>query len=250
MRKNEGRIAGILGALIIHLIAAIIFMVVKMGQLNINEYSKEYEVVLQEESEQVPENQEKVSKPATIEQIFSDDPEMLNIARNLANRPDVRINAEDYIDKVKEEMIKSGMLGEENYIDEQKKEKEKTGENSVLQDKNNNMAEEEKKPAESNEMASNYSGPTRIFYNLKGRVHYYLPLPIYKCEGSGKIVLSIEVNQKGAVTSAKLIESESTTSDPCLTETAQNTALMSVFNSDMNSPKSQQGTLTYIFVAQ
>jgi len=37
----------------------------------------------------------------------------LNIARNIANQPDVKINAEDYIDKVKEEMIKNGQLGKD-----------------------------------------------------------------------------------------------------------------------------------------
>ena len=31
---------------------------------------------------------------------------MLNIARNLANKPDEKINPADYIDNVKEELIK------------------------------------------------------------------------------------------------------------------------------------------------
>ena len=250
MRKYDGRIVGLLGALMIHLIAGIIFMVVKMGELNIREYSKEYEVVLQKDFEQVQEGRATESKPATIEQLFSDDPEMLNIARNLANRPDVKINAADYIDRVKEEMIKSGLLDENNYIDEQKALKEKGEEDPALSENKNKTEEVVNKPSESQEMAANYSGPTRIYYNMPGRLHYYLPIPIYKCEGSGKVALSIEVNQKGTVTSAKIIESESTTSDPCLTETAKNTALISVFTSDLNAPKSQTGTLTYIFVAQ
>jgi hypothetical protein len=78
----------------------------------------------------------------------------------------------------------------------------------------------------------------------------YLPLPIYKCQGSGKVVLSIDVNQKGVVEKALIIAKESTTSDPCLIETAVTTALISRFNSDMNSPKIQRGTLSYQFVAQ
>ena len=50
---------------------------------------------------------------------------MLNIARNLANKSEEKINPDDYIDKVKEELIKSGKLGADNYIDEQKRSAEK-----------------------------------------------------------------------------------------------------------------------------
>jgi hypothetical protein len=99
-------------------------------------------------------------------------------------------------------------------------------------------------------LAANYKGPTRIYYDLAGRTHTYLPIPIYKCQGSGKVVLSIEVNQKGIVTRALIVTNESTTSDPCLIETAVTTALISRFNSDINSPKTETGTLSYHFVAQ
>ena len=46
---------------------------------------------------------------------------MLDIARNLANKPAEKIKASDIIEQVKEELIKSGKLGADNYIDEQKK---------------------------------------------------------------------------------------------------------------------------------
>ena len=49
---------------------------------------------------------------------------MLNIARNLANKSEEKINPSDYIDKVKDELIKEGKLGRDNYIDEQKRQKE------------------------------------------------------------------------------------------------------------------------------
>jgi hypothetical protein len=78
----------------------------------------------------------------------------------------------------------------------------------------------------------------------------YLPLPIYKCEGSGRVVLSIEVDQNGVVQKAQIAERESTASDPCLIETAINTALLSRFNPDASSPRIQIGMLTYQFVAQ
>jgi hypothetical protein len=51
------------------------------------------------------------------------------------------------------------------------------------------------------------------------------------------------------VEAASIIGTEKTT-DPCLAETAVSSALVSRFNSDINAPKIQTGTLTYHFVAQ
>jgi hypothetical protein len=250
MRKNEGKIAGILGAIIFHLLAGIIFMVVQIGTLNINQYAREYQIALEEVP--VPENKEIPLdiRGTSIERIFQGDMEILNIARNIANQPDPKINSEEYIDKVKEELIQSGKLGKDNYIDEQKKAKEANQEGNLVIEKKEEKPMENDKPKDSQQMAANFSGPTRIYYNLPGRTHTYLPVPIYKCEGSGKAVLIIEVNPKGIVLSAKIIPSESTTSDPCLIETAIKSALISRFNPEINAQKIQTGTLTYHFVAQ
>ena len=250
MSRSDGKINGILGAIIIHLVAGIIFMLVKIGTLNIKEYTKEYQISLEDVS--VP---EKKMMPAetqgpSVEKILQGDQDFMNIARNLANQPDVKINAEDVIDKVKEEMIKNGQLGKDNYIDEQKKAKENAQQGNIAIEKKEENKKETDKPKDSQQMAANFSGPTRIYYNLPGRTHTYLPLPIYKCEGSGKAILTIEVSPKGIVLSAKIIAAESTTSDPCLIEAAVNSAIISRFNPDVNAQKIQTGTLTYLFVAQ
>ncbi len=60
-------------------------------------------------------------RATTVEKILKGDEEMMNIARNLSSKSEEKINPSDYIDKVKEELIKSGKLGVDNYIDEQKK---------------------------------------------------------------------------------------------------------------------------------
>ena len=151
---------------------------------------------------------------------------------------------------VKEEMIKNGMLGTDNYIDEQKKAEEIKADEKIAFENDNSIIDNNNKPKESQEMAANFKGPTRIYYDLKDRTHTYLPIPIYKCEGSGQVMLSIEVNQKGVVEKAQIIANKSTTSSPCLIETAVKSALSSRFNSDINSPKIQTGTLSYHFVAQ
>jgi hypothetical protein len=248
MRNYDGRVVGILGTVIIHLIAAIFFMLYQIGTLN-KKITRDFNV----EFVQVPEPEAKkklIELPATrIERVLQGDNEMLNIARNLANKSDEKINPEDVIEKVKDELIKDGKLGTDNYIDEHKRIKESKPGESVPEEKKN-AADKDNKPRESQVMEANYNGPTRIYYNLEGRVHTYLPIPIYKCQGSGKIELSITVNQQGIVEDAKVIEANSTASDPCLAETAVSTALISRFNGDINSPKFQTGTLTYEFVAQ
>jgi hypothetical protein len=251
MKKNEGKLAGILGTVIIHLIAAIIFMSFQLTSLN-REMKDIFQVEITPE-EELPHtmNEKKIELPGTtVEKILQGDQEMLNIARNLANKGDPKINPADIVDRVKEELIKSGKLGKDNFIDEQKRLDAMKGEETILEGKKDTIGKKTGKADKSQEMAANYKGPTRISYNLPGRTHTYLPIPIYKCQGDGKVVLSIMVSQKGIVEKAVIIEDESTTSDPCLVEAAVSTALNSRFNSDVNSPKIQTGTLSYQFVAQ
>ncbi|HCU21217.1 MAG TPA: hypothetical protein DF818_18445 [Bacteroidales bacterium] len=247
MKKYKGRLVGILGTVIFHLIVAIIIMSFQIRSLQVQARDMfEIEFLAEEQ----PEEEKLIEVPiTTIEKLLQGDEEMLNIARNLANKADARVNPDDYIDKVKEELIKSGKLSVDNYIDEQKKAADKTDENLAFNDESK-VKDDQNKPSESQEMAANYKGPTRIYYELKGRTHTYLPIPIYKCQGSGKVSLRIEVNQKGAVEKTLVITGESTTSDPCLVEAAVRAAVITRFNSDLKAPKIQMGTLTYHFVAQ
>ncbi len=249
MRKYEGKLVGILGTVIIHLVAAIIFMSFQLRSLK-RDISKEFTVEFVQIEE--PETEQKLIKLPTsnIERILQGDEEMLNIARNLASRPEEQVDASDYIDMVKAELIKDGKLGADNYIDEQKRRNEMNGEENLAMEDKTEEIKKENEPSESQKMAANYQGPTRIYYDLAGRTHTYLPIPVYKCQGSGKVVLRIQVNQKGFVEEAKVIEKESTITDICLVETAVNTALISRFNADINATKIQEGTLTYQFVAQ
>jgi hypothetical protein len=249
MKKYEGRLVGILGTVIIHLIAGIIFMSFQIKSLQKN-LSDEFKVEFALAEESVI-KEKLIELPVTsIEKILKGDDEMLNIARNLANKSEETINPSDYIDKVKEELIKSGKLGIDNYIDEQKRMEEMKADENLAFENDTVGKNKSEKLLESQKMAANYKGLTRIYYDLAGRNHMYLPIPIYKCQGSGKVVLSIDVNQKGVVEKALIISNESTTSDPCLIETAVITALISRFNPDVNSPKIQTGTLSYHFVAQ
>ncbi len=250
MRKYEGKPVAILTAIIIHLVAGILFMIVRIGDLHVKDYSKEYELAIQAEPGKELKQPDNLSKVYSVEQVVKGDQELQNIARNLANQPDIKINKDDYIDKVKDELIESGKLGKDNYIDEQKKAKETGNEITDKVEEKKSIEKKDISDKDANELASKYAGPTRIYYNLPGRTHTYLPLPIYKCEGAGKVVLKIEVSPKGEVTNASINAEESTVTDQCLVETAVSTALVSHFNPDIKAVKNETGSLTYIFVAQ
>lgn len=250
MKKYNGKIVGILGTVIIHLVAAIIFMSFQLTGLKTKEKQiKKFEIEFAAIEEKKVIEKPVEPPPTSVENIFHDDVEMLNIARNLSSRSEVKVDAKDYIDQVKEELIQSGKLGTDNYLD-------RPGNNQMTEDDQFELESQKEKEKqkdaaeESRKMAANYRGPTRIYYDLQGRSHTYLPIPIYKCQGSGKIVLLIKVNQKGIVEDATIIEGESTAKDECLLETATGSALRSRFEPDMNAPVIQKGTLTFIFVAQ
>ncbi len=95
-----------------------------------------------------------------------------------------------------------------------------------------------------------YSGPSSVFYSLKGRKKLILPIPVFKCEGSGRVRVEITVNRQGKVIKAIVIEKESDTYDDCLFEAALSAAYRSRFNTDNNSHQKQIGSITFNFIKQ
>jgi hypothetical protein len=94
-----------------------------------------------------------------------------------------------------------------------------------------------------------YAGESSASYDLKDRYARFLPIPVYRCEFGGKVVVNIIVDRKGAVRKAVVDPSRSTTDD-CIIETAVDAALRSQFNESSSAPASQQGTITFVFVKQ
>jgi hypothetical protein len=95
-----------------------------------------------------------------------------------------------------------------------------------------------------------YKGPTTVSYELNGRRHTWMPTPVYKCQGQGKIVIDIVVNPQGYVLVAEINKAGSDSQDPCLTAAAKRDAERSRFNHSSSSPSKQQGTISYMFMAQ
>ncbi len=95
---------------------------------------------------------------------------------------------------------------------------------------------------------SNFQGATYITYFLKDRRKIKIPVPTYKCESSGKVIVNIEVNRKGMVSSFDI--DPKSTSDDCLIKAAKASVKRSKFNQNYDAPSKQRGTITYVFEAQ
>ncbi|KAA1243197.1 hypothetical protein [Aquimarina sp. RZ0] len=100
----------------------------------------------------------------------------------------------------------------------------------------------EEKPV-SKEANSRHSSSS---YTLKDRtVVGQLPNPIYTCNGSGKVVVKIEVNQNGYVVDAKIDKKNSSTRNECLFDNALNYARDALFSA--SEITEQKGSITYYF---
>ncbi len=243
MKRYEGKLAGILGTIIVHLLAAIVFVFVQLNSLE-RDMAKEIVLFFEEPEQEI--NLEPIKLPDLNAARLSDiDIRIRNIVRNLADKEDPVIDPEEYQDRVKEEMLRAGTLKEKNFIDEWKNKSTEENNIKVEVDKKDSLNQ-----AEDKSKNINYQGLTRVYYNLEGREHRRLPIPVYKCQGEGKVTVSIDVDNEGTVLAARIVSSESSTSDICLLETAVQSAIASSFNPSPASPKKQTGTITFHFVAQ
>lgn len=100
-----------------------------------------------------------------------------------------------------------------------------------------------------------YSGNVMVDWSLSGRNphqnnNWYVRNPGYTCGhgSSGRVAVTITVNQNGDVVSA--VPASTSGANGCMIEQALKYAKLSRFNYSGSSPKSQQGTITYTFVSQ
>ncbi|MBZ0327579.1 MAG: energy transducer TonB [Altibacter sp.] len=97
--------------------------------------------------------------------------------------------------------------------------------------------------------SSSANRKTTISYSLVNRKAMALPNPVYTCDGFGKVVISIEVNQLGKVVRTDYNKSASTTTNECLIDSALEYAREARFTTD-GAKTSQLGTISYHFPGQ
>lgn len=212
-------------------------MYVRLSSMK-SEQHAEFVVNFQEmaEEEQIlPKDEKKEFIEQELQQ-FEEQQHRSNIAVNRANEKIAeQLSTEKYIEQVKQEHSIDDLFPEhkldENFFPDIRVDKEK-----------------EIQPSEERK---EFSGPTNITYDLENRYDRYIHVPVYKCLGGGKVVLSMVVDRKGYVVASNVESVISDRNDPeCLVESAKDALARSRFNTDFNAENRQKGTITYQFVSQ
>lgn len=247
-RLNFNFINGFLGTVIIHLMAGIIFYTVKITGV----YTQTIEVKvetpesikrdLEDEIEKKQQEKAKLLRMDKTVDAFIANQKRSNIGVNVSDKnPEV---AEKDLQEIQKDIEEA-----KNQIASVQENLDKQDQKLITSDEKEAPQITRKKEKIQGKLAV-YKGPTNIYYDLAGRRNIFLYIPVYKCEGYGKVVVQITVNQAGEVTSA-VVDKTVSDKDECLNDAASDAALRSSFNYDnKNAPLKQKGTITYIFVAQ
>lgn len=237
---------GILTTIIIHLVLVVLFMVIQFGSLKTKKHKQEVLIdfvdpeLMEKTIEQKKEEIKKLSNQEFIQNLQKEYNAGRNVAVNQAEH-DANQSIDNMVKDIKNEL---------NIKDERQ--------NEAIAPKPKIEEINEKKPLvnKKQEYTENsrgertfYKGPTTTTYFLEGRMHVYMNLPVYQCQGSGKIVMDIEVDRSGYVVTATVNKAKSQITDNCLVEAATRSALTTRFKSGNFSEK-QRGWISYIFIAQ
>ena len=234
---------GVMGTVIFHLVLAIFLVCVGISRLD-SQQRMEIEIDMPE-PEIVQQKQEEQKKKEQILQQSADE-EVNEMLRSLAvNEDAVKKNAEtqpherveEYIEQIQEE------------IDSDYGGRYRANKNKHYKEDSIRVQRDKKERMLDSLQSTDYVGKSSVSYNIKGRYKTYLPIPVYKCEFGGKIVVAVVIIRQGRVIKAEVVDAESN-KDDSLREVAVDAALKSEFNVDEKAPERQTGTITYNFVKQ
>ena len=234
---------GVMGTVIFHLVLAIFLVCVGISRLD-SQQRMEIEIDMPEPEIAQQKQEEQKKKEQILQQ--SADEEVNEMLRSLAvNEDAVKKNTEtqpherveEYIEQIQEE------------IDSDYGGRYRANKNKHYKEDSIRVQRDKKERMLDSLQSTVYVGKSSVSYNIKGRYKTYLPIPVYKCEFGGKIVVAVVVNRQGQVIKAEVVDAESN-KDDSLREVAVDAALKSEFNVDEKAPERQTGTITYNFVKQ
>lgn len=239
--KKLSYINGILATVLVHLLAALLFLTVKITGLQ----NAPVQVVVEASQEQKEEKAEKLETLEEKQVRLEELQKMADAFIGRQNRSNVGVNVsgkEPSTSDLKQiqseiEQAQKQIAGIKDNLEKQKAtpDKEPEGSEPVAQ----------KHTEKPQGKLAVYKGPTNIYYDLPNRRDVFLYVPVYKCEGYGRVVVQITVNAEGNVIAAKINKSASD-DDECLYNAAYDAAMRSRFNAG----EVQKGSITYQFVAQ
>lgn len=239
---------GIMGTLAFHMLLLIILLSFKLNtkrefsepEIFIDIPAEVAEQILKEEEKKIEkaleEKNSEISK--TVDELLKSIAVNQNVKKS---KSDPKVKVENMIDEIRKNL-------EEYGSDEAPGGKKSS--NDYKLDSITAAEAKEKQRALDSLQSIEYSGPSSVYYSLEGRHKIYLPIPVFKCEGEGKIVVQITVNRSGKVIDAKVLEKESGVKDECLFEAAIGASYKTKFNVSSSSPIQQKGSITYHFVRQ
>lgn len=142
-----------------------------------------------------------------------------------------------------EDRIKS--LTEAEEAAAQEGEESEIAEGEVPIDEEEEKKENDKKEDSKPEDKTTNNRNSSLTYSLKDRQSIDLPNPVYTCNGSGKVVVKIEVNKNGYVVGTKIDKKNSSTHNECLFDNAMDYARQALFSK--SNIEKQEGSITYYF---
>lgn len=230
---------GILATLVFHLLLLVVLLSFKL-HYGTEYYGSEIAVEFDEEVavDEVEEAQAQLLPADAVESDYE-----VQAIRNFAvDASDQDLNAqlpdEKNIDAAKlyedAERLKQEMLDNQQFYDD-------------LQDDEAIIPNTPKKEVPESAKAQ-ISGPTVVSYYLKDRKARRLPIPAYKCERGGQVVVIIEVLPNGQVSGAA-IDKKLSVIDHCINQAAIKAAHNSWFTA-ADAKTKQKGSITYLFVPQ
>lgn len=237
----ENRVA-ILYTLIFHVLVLIVLVLVKVDSLKeIQELGVELE--FEDKTLEKLLEEEEILLPADwLEQMLAE--------RELSSNRAVNQNAENDF---------SEDISTDDYVDELLKELEdarNADDKERLEELQAILAAADYVPPTDNEdeETEEYSGPTTITYAFtsapldRGRV--LLTVPVYRCQGSGKVKVEVVVAPDGRVLEAAVLQPVVGKDRVCFSKAAREAALSSMFRVDLGAPSRHICHITYSFMAQ
>lgn len=247
----DKHMVGIMGTISIHLVLAIALLLFKM---NYTPTPRSVEIDINFKDELLPLTEEQRVQmdkiDMAIEQLINHGLEadaVKNVIEN-ENAPDKSSNElnpslqDDKGTNASDIYRQRDMLKQRMFEDKEKNEKNKLveGQEEIPNTPEKNTVKKEN---------SKIKGPKVISFSLEGRDYLRLPVPSYKCQYGGQVVVDIEVDSNGKVINAK-IDSKNSVNDECITEAAIAAAYNSEFTDSSSGQAKQKGSITYLFVPQ
>jgi len=158
--------------------------------------------------------------------------------------------AEKFISEIENERVLPSETSEEKNQNDEGSINDSSGKSAVVKEKvKKETVSKSVSDTENKSVGISSKKNSTVSYRLLNRSALDLPNPVYTCEGFGKILINIEVNETGRVIKATYNQNGSTTKNECLIDNALDYAKSAQFTYSAQKAK-QLGTITYNFPGQ